>query len=81
MGEPDENSEDKDKCLTLSPSDDDEDLSDEDGGVTGEDYTLLNLKQYKTRALKITFSISESSLEALQLAGIDNLANRRIIIC
>lgn len=48
MGEPDENSEDKDKCLTLSPSDDDEDLSDEDGGVTGEDYTLLNLKQYKT---------------------------------
>ena len=36
--EPDENSEDKEKCPTLSPSDDDEDLSDEDGSGTGELY-------------------------------------------
>ena len=38
MVEPDENSEDKEKCPTLSPSDDDEDLSDEDGSGTGELY-------------------------------------------
>lgn len=36
MVEPDENIEDKEKCPTLSPSDDDEDLSDEDGSGTGE---------------------------------------------
>ena len=36
MVEPDENVEDKEKCPTLSPSDDDEDLSDEDGSGTGE---------------------------------------------
>lgn len=41
--EPDENGEDKsEKCPTLSPSDDDEDLSDEDGNCTGELYIYIH---------------------------------------
>ena len=39
------------------------------------------LETIKKRALKIIFPSAETYLEAPQLAGIDNLADRRIIIC
>ncbi len=39
------------------------------------------LETIQKRALKIIFPSAETYLEALQLAGIDNLADRRTIIC
>ncbi len=39
------------------------------------------LETIQKRALKIIFPSAETYLEALQLAGIDNLADRRIIMC
>ena len=39
------------------------------------------LETIQKRALKIIFPPAETCLEALQLAGINNLADRRIIIC
>ena len=35
----------------------------------------------KKRALKIIFPSAQTYLEALEVAGIDNLADRRTIIC
>ena len=39
------------------------------------------LETIQKRALKIIFPSAETCLEALQLAGIDNLADRRTILC
>jgi hypothetical protein len=39
------------------------------------------LETIQKRALKIIFPSTETYLEALQLAGIDDLANRRTILC
>jgi hypothetical protein len=39
------------------------------------------LETIQKRSLKIIFPSAETYLEALQLAGTDNLADRRIIIC
>ena len=39
------------------------------------------LEKIQKRALKIIFPSAETYLEALEVAGIDNLADRRTIIC
>jgi hypothetical protein len=44
-------------------------------------FCLDKLETIQKRALKIIFPSAETYLEALQLAGIDNLADRRIVIC
>ena len=44
-------------------------------------HSADKLETIQKRALKIIFPSAETYLEALQLAGIDNLADRRTILC